>query len=176
MFSNPTQLMGNEDSPCFKKIRALLLSILFAMLWTIPSSCSHQEEPDQIAHAFIEKAEMAFENRSGRQLKSLISSAYRDSRGRSEHDITALGSTYIMRARSIHVFFNLESARRNGDSIEASVLVALASRPIEDRSLLPQFDGDIYIFEIVLAKDKGEWKLLGAEWRQAMLDDLVGEG
>jgi hypothetical protein len=81
-----------------------------------------------------------------------------------------------MRTRSIHVFFNLESARRSGDNIEASVLVALASRPIEDRSLLPQFDGDIYIFEIVLAEDKAEWRLLSADWREAMLDDLMGDG
>ena len=162
--------------PDSEKIRALLLSLLFAVLWTMAPSCTQQDKPEQIAHAFIEKTEKAFENRSLRQLKALISPAYHDSRGRSERDIAALGSTYIMRTRSIHVFFNLESARRSGDNIEASVLVALASRPIEDRSLLPQFDGDIYIFEIVLAEDKAEWRLLSADWREAMLDDLMGDG
>ncbi len=163
-------------SPGSKEFRAILLACMFAVLCTIAASCSQRNSPEQIAHTFIEEAEAAFEHRSLYQLKSLISPAYRDSRGRSEGDIAALGSAYIMRVRSIHVFFNLESARRNGDYIEATVLVALASRPIEDRSLLPQFDGDIYMFEIVLAEDSAGWKLLSADWRQAMLDDLAGEG
>jgi hypothetical protein len=56
--------------------------------------------------------------------------------------------------------------------LSASVLVALSGKPIEDMSMLPSVHADVYLFELILIREKDDWKLLSSSWRQAMLDDL----
>lgn len=152
-----------------------LRSVLLVIAWVLfASSCSDSEDPQVIAGDFIIKAEAAFEKRSSRALRALVSPIYFDEKERSDQDVIAIGSAYILRASSIHIFFSLESVSRNEEFINALVLVALASRPIDNRSLLPQINADIYWFDIVLSEYEGTWKLLSADWRQAMLDDVIG--
>ena len=136
-------------------------------------SCSENLTPENLALDFIERAETAVQERDIRDLRTLISTDYQDPEGRSSRDILAVASAYIMRSKSIHVLFRLHSASQVEDGIQGKVLVALAARPIDDPTVLPRLNADIYWFDIVLKKRDGDWKLFSAVWHQAMVEDFM---
>ena len=109
-------------------------------------------------------------------LRKLVSSEYQDELKRDANDIVSIAATYIMRSRSIYLFCDLESASRDDEKIQATVLAAFASRPVTDRNLLLSLNTDIYLFDILLTEEGGDWKLAAAEWRQAMVEDIMGSG
>ena len=149
----------------------LFLFLITAALIT----CSSPSDPEQVASAFIQDAVAAFEDRNSRALRTLISSAYFDSQNRTGDQVASIGSVYIMRSKSIHLFTELDSAVRSGDQVMATVLGAFAARPVDRRSLLPPVDADLYWFEITLKEENGEWKLVSSSWRQAMLEDIFND-
>ena len=131
--------------------------------------------PEEIAAEFIERAESAFENRSTVALRKLVSAEYQDELKRNANDIVSIAAAYIMRTKSIYLFCDLESVSGDEERIKATVLAAFASRPISDRKLLLRLNSDIYLFDIVLVEEGGDWKLAAAEWRQAMVGDIMGD-
>jgi len=140
------------------------------------SGCSAESDPEIIASAFLETAEEAFEKRSPRALRNLISEQYFDTRNRDKNEVLAIGSAYIMGSRSIYLFTDLESALFHGDEqVQATVLAAFAARPVSERTLLSRINTDLYWFEIELTKESGDWKLTQSDWRQAMLDDVLSD-
>lgn len=140
------------------------------------SGCSAESDPEIITAAFLEKVEEAFENRSQRALRKLISRQYVDSQNRDKNEILAIGTAYIMGSRSIYLFTDLESARFYGDGqVQATVLAAFAARPVSERTLLSGINTDIYWFEIELTTESGDWKLTRSDWRPAMLDDVLSD-
>ena len=141
----------------------------------LASSCSDQTSPEQVASAFIQRAEAAIEDRNLRNLKKLVSKNYLDPHNRTHNDVVGLGSAYVLRTGSIHLFADLASATLVDDRIEARVLAAFVARKVTDRITLLQMDADIYWFDIVL-KDEGDgWQVVSATWQQAMLDDFLSK-
>ena len=145
--------------------------IIFSVL---ASSCSTQTSPESVVSEFLDKAEAAIEDRNVRELRKLVAKNYFDPLNRTHNDIVGLGTAYLLRTRSIHLFTDLASAVMVDDQVEARVLAAFVAREVTDRKMLLQMDGDIYWFDLVL-KDEGDgWQVISATWRQAMLDDLLG--
>lgn len=153
-----------------------LPAIILCTVSILLGSCAPSSAPEEIAEQFIDQAESAFENRSIKALRKLVSSEYQDERKRDANDIVSIAATYIMRSRSIYLFCDLESASRDEERIQATVLAAFASRPVTDRNLLLSLNTDIYFFDILLTEEGGDWKLAAAEWRQAMVEDVMGDG
>ena len=150
--------------------------LLFCLLTTAALvSCSSPSDPEQIASTFVKNAAAALEAGNARALRNLISLDYFDSQNRTADQIASIGSVYIRRSKSIHLFTELDSALWSGDQVEATVLGAFAARPVESRGLLPQVNADLYWFEITLKKESGEWKLVRSNWRQAMLEDVFAD-
>lgn len=158
-----------------KGILQLGIFLLVLSQCLLSSGCLSESDPELISAVFLEKAEKAFENRSPRALRKLVSEQYFDEQNRDSKEIVAIGASYIMRSRSIHLFTDLESALFSGDQIHAKVLAAFGASQIESRSLLPQINADLYWFEIVLTKESGDWKLMQAVWRPAMLEDVLND-
>lgn len=150
-----------------------LLILVCSITTMLSLSCSSPPDPEVIVTEFIEQAESAFENRRIRALRNLISREYQDSQKRDDNEIIAIGSSYIMRSKFIHLFADPESASFAGDKVQATVLVAFAARPVADRNLLVLMKADIYWFEILLTQEDGDWKMVSSEWRQAMLEDIL---
>ncbi len=146
---------------------ALLLALLFLVV-----SCSSQTTPEEITTQFIRESEKAFEDSDILRLKKLISSQYRDSQNRTSGDVISIAAAYIRSSKSIYLFTDLDSAIYSDDRIEARILAAFAARPISDPAILGQLQADIYWFDIVLAEEKGGWKLMAAQWQQGMVDDF----
>jgi len=73
---------------------------------------------------------------------------------------------------------NVNGAAFLSDSrIDCTLFVALASTPIEKRSMLPDLNGEFYRVDMELAQADSRWRVIQVTWRQAMLDDVMnGEG
>jgi len=157
--------------------RFLHLGILLIVLshCALSTGCRPASDPELISTLFLQQAEKAFEDRSPRALRKLVSEQYFDEQNRDSKEIVAIGASYIMRSRSIHLFTDLESALFYGDQVHAKVVAAFGASQIESRSLLPQINADLYWFEIVLTKESGDWKLMQAVWRPAMLEDVLND-
>ena len=129
----------------------LFLSLLAALL----ASCSTDSSEYQVVENFITYCETAASDRKSRSLKQVISENYRDEQGRSKRDISAIISGYILRNKSIYTYSKIEtvSIDEKKDVINATILVALAGRPIKEASFIVDLNADIYRFDIVLSKD-----------------------
>lgn len=156
--------MNSESKTAFLLI---LISLLFF------TACSDESTPEDIVKSFIASAEDSVENSNSRKLRNLISDNYLDKNNRAKDDVSSTVSGYIFRNKNVHVLKNITSVQPiNNDSISATILVALAGTPIADVSNLPTMNADIYWFDITINKEKNDWKLTSATWRQAMVDDF----
>ena len=148
------------------------LAALVCALFLLMLSCTSPTTPEEIATNFIRESEEAFEERDILGLKKLISPDYRDPLKRNAGDVVSIAAAYIRSAKSIYLYTNLDSATTNDEHIQARVLAAFGARPISDPSILGQIQADIYWFDIVLAEENDGWKLVEAQWQQAMVDDF----
>ena len=145
-----------------------------ATILAAASSCT-PTPPEKITADFLKQAEEAFADRHILALKKLVSPDYNDAENRGAGDVLSIAAAYIRSSKSIYLFSDLESAAFRDDRLEARVLTAFAARPIMDPTALAQLKADIYWFDIVLVQEGGDWKLLEAQWRQAMVDDFFRE-
>lgn len=145
-----------------------------ATILAAASSCT-TSPPEKITADFLKQAEEAFADRNILALKKLVSPDYSDAENRGAGDVVSIAAAYIRSSKSIYLFSDLESAAFKDDRLEARVLTAFAARPIMDPTALAQLKADIYWFDIVLVQEGGDWKLLEAQWRQAMVDDFFRE-
>ena len=153
-------------------LQPFFLLLLFVFL--LFSACSAPPTAEQILEDFLDRCDEALEKRSSRELRDLIADGYVDAKKRSKRDIAGIAAGYLLRNKAIYNYRLTQSLLVNDDdSISAKILAALAARPITDISLLPTIDSDIYWFEITIARDGGQWRLVDASWKQAMLEDFV---
>ena len=152
-------------------LQSFLLSLLFLTCFLI--SCTPSTTPEQIVDGFITVCEKSIEKGSGRELRNLIAEDYMDSSGRTKQALGAIASGYLLRNKAIYCYRLIDSVIINeDDSISARVLTALAAQPITDVAILPQINSDIYWFDVTIAEQNDEWKLINASWKKAMLEDF----
>lgn len=67
------------------------------------------------------------------------------------------------------------SERRSHEPAQAQavVLVAMAGQPISGAQELERLRADLHRFEITLARENKEWKVIHAEWRRAEPGDFL---
>ncbi len=122
---------------------------------------------------FLGRCDAALEKRSSRELRGFIADNYVDAEERTKKDVAAIAAGYLLRNKAIYSYRLTESVVVNDDdSISATILTALAARPINDISLLPTINSDFYWFRITIARDGREWRLTRASWQQALLEDF----
>jgi hypothetical protein len=151
----------------------LLLPALLALL--LPGACSEEQGPEAIARSFVAACEEAAQERRLRDLRDLIAEDYSDPAGRTAQDVLAVAAGYLMRNRSVHIYTRLQEATEQDGRIAATVLAALAGRPISDVSVLPSINADLYRFDLELVEQEGDWRLAGATWRTALVDDFFAD-
>ncbi|MDX9897150.1 MAG: hypothetical protein RBS34_17005 [Desulfofustis sp.] len=152
-----------------KPVRGLLLAaVLLGLL-----SCSERPAPEAIARGFVDACAEAVQQRRPNALRDLIATDYRDAEGRTGQEVLGIAAGYLLRNRSVHLITRIQSAEQRDERIVATVLAALAGRPVDDVALLPSMDADIYWFDVELAKEDGDWRVLCAAWRPALVDDFL---
>ena len=159
---------------CVGKTFPLFLIIGLFTGVLIVQSCKHQTPPEMIAQGFLDQVNTAVADRSIRAMNELVSPDYHDTNNRNHRDVVGLGSAYLIRSKSLHLFTDLVSAQSISDtSIQFRILAAFAATPVDNKSMLPDINADFYWFNIELIKENGDWKVVSAAWQQAMLEDFL---
>ena len=152
--------------------------ILIAMWWMfclpLLVSCSSAEEsPEAQVRVFLKRGETAAEKKQTGVLRQMISDKYSDSQGQDKRAIEAILRYYFLRNESIHLLMRIQSiAFPQPAQAQTVVLVAMAGQPISGAQELERLRADLHRFEITLASENKEWKVICAEWRRAEPGDF----
>jgi hypothetical protein len=123
--------------------------------------------------ATLAAAEQAAEAGDAAALKSGISDAYRDAAGRDKQAVGAIVGLHLLQQRSVHLLTRVVSvAVEPPGEARAEVLVAMAASPIDGPELLAGVRADLYRFDLSLREENGNWRVVSAAWRPAVLDDF----
>jgi hypothetical protein len=148
-------------------LAALLLPLLLG-------GCGASETPESRVRRVIAGAERAVEERSLTAVRDLISEAYTDESGYDKRTVLALLNLRLRQHDAIHLLVQPRDLSFPApDRAEAVVLVAMAGREIDSLAALTGVSADLYRFDIVLAEEDGEWRLLRAAWRRAGREDFL---
>ena len=150
-----------------------LIITLWAFCPLICSCSSTEDSPETRVRALIQRGEAAAEKKQTGELRQMISEKYSDSQGQDKRAIEGILRYYFLRNESIHLFVRIQSiAFPQPLQAHAIILVAMAGQPIAGAQELQRLRADLHRFEITLASENKEWKVIRAEWRRAEPGDF----
>ncbi len=157
---------------CFQRW-PLPIFLLSVALFT--GACSSgRDSPEAQVRALLTQAEAAAEKKESGVLRQLFSEKYSDSQGQDKKAVEAMLRYYFLRNQSIHLFTRIRQISfPQPDVAQADVMVAMAGQPISDAEELERLRADLHRFDITLARENGEWKVMRAEWRRAEFADFL---
>jgi hypothetical protein len=149
--------------------------MLPALLLPLLVSCSSEPDtPEAQVRALLKQGEVAAEKKESRVLRGLISEKYSDSEGQDKKAVESILRYYFLRNESIHLLTRVQSITFPEPArAQAVVLVAMAGRPISSARELERLHADLHRFDITLAREGKEWKVIRAEWRRAEFADFL---
>lgn len=117
--------------------------------------------PEDEIRAWIERGELAAEEKDRRELLSMISTDYADARGNDLEQIGNILRIYFLRQQSVALLTTIDDiAVTGGTAAIAKITVGMAG----STGGALGFDADVYHFEMELEKPGDEWLLIGARW------------
>ncbi len=135
------------------------------------------ESPEARVRAWLKAGETAAEARELMALKEMISARYKDEAGRDRRAVVRILLGYFHRHGSIYLLMRVEGISFPEPGRARVVLyAAMAAEPIEGARSLTDMRADLHRFELELADEEGEWKLLSAAWRRAVAQDFIPLG
>jgi hypothetical protein len=153
-------------------VSCFLVALFFQLLISCSSGYS---APEEQIHALLKEAEVAAEDKDIKMLKGFVSDRYTDSNGRDKRAIKGLLMYYFLRHQSIYLLTRVQAIEFPEPTLaEVTVFVAMAGRPIPSAEKLTILHADLYRFDLRLRdENKGDWKVINAEWRRAELGDFI---
>jgi len=140
---------------------AVFLAVLTAIL---ASGCHSDTEQDKVRKV-VHKVQQAAENKEIKQVLSHLSRTYKDPQGNNHDDIKNLLLYYFFRHAKVSVYIANLEARVEGSHATAAFQAVLSGRnktaPTGD--ILPEALG-AYNFDVTLARESGEWRIVSAKW------------
>jgi hypothetical protein len=117
--------------------------------------------PEEQLRQWVSRVEEAAEAKERRELISMISPDYTDSRDNERPDIENMLRAYFFRQNSISLLTNIEDVRLIADSAaEIELTVGMAGQ----NDGVFGFSADAYRFEMELMKEGDDWLLISARW------------
>lgn len=149
--------------------------ILLLTVVSFTGACSPERgSPEAQVRALLAQGEAAAEKKESVVLRKMISEKYSDSQGQDKKTVEGILRYYFLRNESIHLFTRVQQITISQSEIaQAIVMVAIASQPIVNAKELERLRADLHRFEITLARENGEWKVIRAEWRRAEFADFL---
>lgn len=149
--------------------------IALALLFPLLVSCSAERDtPEAQVRALLQRGEAAAGKRESAALRQMISEKYADNEGRDKKAVEAVLRYYFLRNESIHLLTRIRQISfPRPDIAQVDVMVAMAGQPIADAGQLERLRADLHRFEITLADENKEWKVIRAEWRRAEFADFL---
>lgn len=150
----------------------LLISWLACLLSLV--GCSRPSSPEAEIRTWLAQAQAAAEQRDVSALRNLIAEDYVDKAGNDRKAIENLLRLQILRQQSIHLFTRVRTIEFPGPNrATVSVAAAMAGRPVARADDLVGLSADLYRFDLSLERRGGEWRVQGAVWEPARIDDFL---
>lgn len=159
----------------FLSKQAFIFTAMWLACFPLLVSCSATENtPEAQVRAVLKQGEAAAEKKETGVLRQMVSDRYSDSQGQDKKAIEAILRYYFLRHESIHLLTRIQAITFPEPNVaQAIVLVAMAGQPISRTEELDRLHADLHRFEITLANENREWKVIRAEWRRAELGDFL---
>ena len=150
------------------------VGVLVALAGAFAIACSQpQATPEARVRAVLADLEVAAEARDVAAMKAHVAETYRDARGQDRQAAAALLTMHFLQNRAVHLLTRVDEVVASEDgTASASVLVAMAGSPIPSPAALPGLRADLYHFAFELREEEGAYRITGASWRPAGLDDF----
>jgi hypothetical protein len=159
---------------CLKRRSALIVMMVIV---AFAGACSSGDSPEAQVRALLQQGEAAAEKKESAVLRQMISEKYSDSQGQDKKAVEAMLRYYFLRNQSIHLLTRIRQISfPQPDLAQADVMVAMAGQPISGAEELERLRADLHRFEITLARENREWKVMRAEWRRAEFADFLRDG
>ena len=157
--------------------RCTIILVICALV--LPAACgkdaperSDEEQIRAVLTAFEEaveagKPKAAFEH---------VSHDFRNRRGATRGQMLLMLTQQLRRRGKTHVLsrvVSIEIAEEEGFEARVKLVAAAAARPIDSAVTASRLSARVFHFDLVMTlEDKGEWRISGAEWRNADVGDL----
>jgi hypothetical protein len=130
--------------------------------------------PEQRLRTTIATGIEAAERTDHGGLAGLVAEEYADSQGRDRRELLNLVRGYLSQMGPLHIFSVEKSLRITSPGrAEVTLLVGVASVPMENIADLRQSTADLGRVELTFTEEAGAWKLLAVRWSQAELTDFL---
>jgi len=163
----PGRIHGPPMFPLLiRQAAAMCIALLAVQCTSVP--------PEQRLRATIATGIEAAEQKDHGELAGLVSEEYTDPQGRDRRALLNRVRGYLSQMGPIHIFSVEKSLRITSPGrAEVTLLVAVASVPMENLADLRQSTADLGRVELIFAEEGGGWKLLEVRWSQADLTDFL---
>ena len=153
----------------------VFLLSLYLCLFVI--ACS--DEPDsaeQQIRQFITQAEQRAEQREISGLKELISENYQDDRGLDQKGILRLALVYFMGHSNIHLFTHIKEIHlTRPEQAHVKLFAAMTGTVVNSMNEFINIRAQLYLFELSLIKEDGDWQVNQARWRRAQINEMLND-
>lgn len=113
----------------------------------------------------IEAGERAAESRDATALAALVADDYADRRGNDADGIRRYARGYLLTHQSVRLVTRIDEVELMGDELaRVQVSVGMLGRDAEADSAW-DLAADIRVFDLRLALDDGEWRVIRADWQ-----------
>ncbi len=148
---------------------------MWAACFPLIVSCSSAENsPEAQVRAVLKQGEAAAGKKETGVLRRMVSDKYSDSQGQDKKTVEAILRYYFLRHESIYLLTRIQAITFPEPNVaQAIVMVAMAGQPISRAEEIDRLHADLHRFEITLANENKEWKVIRAEWRRAELGDFL---
>lgn len=137
-------------------------------------ACAKRDTPEQRVRMLIASAEQAAEKKDISRLRGYVSERYADEDGRDRRTVEGILRLYLFRNEAIHLLTRIDSVTLvPPHQAQAVVYVAMAARPITRPAELGNFNANLYRFELGLAEEDKQWRVVHAAWRPAEPADFI---
>lgn len=141
--------------------RPCLRRLAFAALLAL-GGCGPASAPEEEIRALADAAETAAEARDASELRDLVADDYRDAAGRNAADVRNLLHAWLIAHPSVNLLTRIDSIELQGTELaRVRVTIGMLGREAAGDS---DWDlaADIERLEIRLARDGGDWRVIGA--------------
>lgn len=131
------------------------------------SGCHADTEQDKVKKV-VHKVQRAAENKDVKQVLSHLSKTYKDPQGNDYDDIKDLLMYYFFRHAKVSIFIANLEVRVDGSFATARCQAVLSGRNNLESTgdILPEALGT-YNFDVTLALESGEWRIVSAKWERS---------
>lgn len=153
--------------------RRVALALLGALCLLPACRCSRQSPEDRVREA-VDQVVKAARERDVKRMVAAVSDQYTDADGNKKDQIAQLVRVQFLLHRNLYLVAKLSSVECPEPSrAEVVVYAAMASVPGGGVPELTKLSADVYRFELTMADEDGEWRVVRASWSPATVRDLL---